>query len=671
MRHAAAFFLATAIVAAQAAHGGMLAPFLPFPAYALVVAGVLCALPTACLGAKREPWAWPACAVIALVAYTLWRCWNAPDVALGMTDAMLILACAAMWGGVSLAVTRNDVRFVFVAVCLAAACVQAGFAVLQLVRETEFTLPYWFSDYLKSVYEGRFPYRARGLFMNPNQFAWFMNAMALLTLSVGIWGRLRAGIRIVLIYLAAVFAVMTVLSASRGGMVSLVAGFGVFLILSLAAVCIAKGGRRILVLTAGVLLLLVCVGAAYAALSSSWLVQSRLDSLLNAEVRSAFAEEAIRLVQTQPLFGVGPGMYRYVARLYRTGMVADDPVYAHNDWLQFVAEYGIVGLAGLIVVAGSALLAGGRSFLALVKVAAEETGSVQSTSAGFTLGAVCSLTCFAVHSGVDFNMHVPANALLAAAVAGLLTGVRPVEFERGPSRLRPALWITALAGLAACTGLGVLLFQRAAGEFYALRADNDVVAVDMGKAREDADRGLHFLPDDAVLLALRGRAAFEYESWIQARQKGRKMSSEEAVGEPADESSDADDNTYEDASVILSPEESRRNFLEAERDYDRAARLQPNERNHFVWAGKAEDALGNAEAARKRFATAIRLDPAHAYPWAAYGDFLMDIDQPLQARRYYEVGAQLPDGDYSADQVRSIDEDIANEKEMEQEEKSE
>ncbi len=45
MRFAAATFFALAVIAAQAAHGGFLLPFLPYPAYALVVLGVLCSLP--------------------------------------------------------------------------------------------------------------------------------------------------------------------------------------------------------------------------------------------------------------------------------------------------------------------------------------------------------------------------------------------------------------------------------------------------------------------------------------------------------------------------------------------------------------------------------------------------------------------------------------------------
>ncbi len=687
MRHAAAFFLAMGLIAAQAAHGGLLMPFLSMPGYALVGLGALCALPSALFSAQRSPWAWPVFALIALVAYLCWRGTVAPDATLAAVDAMLALAAAAMCGGMILGVTRNDARFLFLSICLAGGCVQAVFAVLQLVRETDFTMPYWFSDYLRSVYEGRFPYRGRGLFMNPNQFAWLMNALALMALSVGIWGRLRVGWRIALLYLATMFAVMTVLSASRGGMVSLAAGFATFTILSLAAVVAAPGVRRGVLLAVGLVLLIGCAGVAYAAFSTSWLVQSRFESLLNAEARSGFVEAAIRLFQTQPMFGVGPGMFRYAARLYRTGMVPNDPVYAHDDWVQFPAEYGIVGLAILLLALAVTLVAGVRSFLALVAVAAKDTGSALSSSAGFTVGAVCALVAFAVHANFDFNMHVPANALLAAAMMGVLIGVRPAEISTSRSRVRPVLLAAVLATGAASILLGAILSRRAVGEYEALRADSAIANAEMGPALAHARRGLQYLPDDGGLLGSSGQAALEYESWLQATTTGPMVPADiddeepienEAAAAPEEEAIDGeeaapsedgeaeeDETTYEDATVLLSPEESRKYLLEARASYARAARSQPLERDYIIKWGQVEDGLGDARAAREKFATGIRLDPTHAHAWSAYGDHLVFMDEPLLARRYFAIGATLPNGEYCQEQLEAIDSEIADAMEIE------
>jgi Tfp pilus assembly protein PilF len=68
---------------------------------------------------------------------------------------------------------------------------------------------------------------------------------------------------------------------------------------------------------------------------------------------------------------------------------------------------------------------------------------------------------------------------------------------------------------------------------------------------------------------------------------------------------------------------------------------------------------------------AIRLDPAQALPWANYGDYLVDMEKPLEARRIFEIGAQLPGGEYSLTQVQSIDEDLQFDKEQAQEEQQE
>ena len=82
--------------------------------------------------------------------------------------------------------------------------------------------------------------------------------------------------------------------------------------------------------------------------------------------------------------------------------------FAHNDYLQMVAEIGFVGFAILlvlgVVVVGKALAASSQP------VGAEER----------YLGIACvgSLTAIALHSFVDFNLYIPANALLFVWIAG-------------------------------------------------------------------------------------------------------------------------------------------------------------------------------------------------------------------------------------------------------------
>jgi O-antigen ligase len=657
MRIAAAIFFALAVVAAQAAHGGLLIPVLAYPALALVALGALCALP-AIFSSPREPWPMLAVTIVALSLYMLWRCANAPDNSLAMAAAGLILGCATMWAGVSLAVTRNNARFVFFTICSLAAVIQVIFAILQMVKHGDFSQPFWLSEELKSIYSPRFPQRPRGLYLNPNQFAWLMNAMTLMALSLGIWGRLSAIPRIALLYLAAVFGAMSILSGSRGGAISLLAGFCAFLGLSVAALLWSVGHRRLLLLVMGTMLLAICAGAVYLAFSTSWVAQGRLSALLLPEMRSGFAEQAIRLFQTEPFLGAGPGMYRYAARLYRTGDVSADPLFAHDDWLQFPAEYGFVGLAMFIVALTLALVAGSRAFLASVRLASTETGSAMSSSAAFVLGAVCALVAGAVHGNVDFNMHIPANALLAAALLGLVTGARPLTFESRISRFHPTAWLTAFTCLAAAAGLTWLLAQRGEAEYHSLQAANAIERGDIKYALEETEKGLRRLPEDATLLAQRGRGFFEYESWLE-------MNTPENTAEESSDEDGEDDASEEEPTALLSPAESAKNFRDSAEFFSRAIKTQPLERLHDISLANALAAQELDEKAQRPYIEAIRMDPAQSYAWSKYGDFLFGRDRWLEARRIYEIGAALPGGQYCRSRVELIDEDRALEAEEE------
>ena len=82
--------------------------------------------------------------------------------------------------------------------------------------------------------------------------------------------------------------------------------------------------------------------------------------------------------------------------------------YAHNEYVQVVAETGAVGLAlvGMLFVAIGATIRRGSS-----DVAAFGTRS----------GVAAALVALGVHSAVDFLWHVPIIPLIAAVLVGLTT----------------------------------------------------------------------------------------------------------------------------------------------------------------------------------------------------------------------------------------------------------
>jgi len=125
-------------------------------------------------------------------------------------------------------------------------------------------------------------------------------------------------------------------------------------------------------------------------------------------------------VKDFPLWGTGLGSFKYVLLNYRhkVDILMVDGVprqanwnYAHNDYLQLLVECGLLGL----LLAGWAIMLWVRQFLAgLKKTLAPEDRILRC-------GLGCSVIAMLIHSFVDFNLHIPANAFLFAVCASLAT----------------------------------------------------------------------------------------------------------------------------------------------------------------------------------------------------------------------------------------------------------
>jgi O-antigen ligase len=103
-----------------------------------------------------------------------------------------------------------------------------------------------------------------------------------------------------------------------------------------------------------------------------------------------------------PVTGVGPGIDQLV--LARTTGGATVFRFAHNEYLQVLAELGVLG--GILLVA----------FLALVM---RRLWRDRVDAGALGVGGLAALTALALHAGFDFVWHIPAVPLLAAAFVGL------------------------------------------------------------------------------------------------------------------------------------------------------------------------------------------------------------------------------------------------------------
>jgi O-antigen ligase len=128
-------------------------------------------------------------------------------------------------------------------------------------------------------------------------------------------------------------------------------------------------------------------------------------------------------------WGVGPAHYDYRFREYRPESVQMSPDRAHNDYLNLLADWGATG--GIIVLAGMvAFGAGLRKTWKYVRPPENDFGRGMSNRFAFFLGASAGLFALAVHSVVDFNLHIPANAILGVTLLALLSSNLRFATER-------------------------------------------------------------------------------------------------------------------------------------------------------------------------------------------------------------------------------------------------
>ncbi|MBI1896300.1 MAG: O-antigen ligase family protein [Acidobacteria bacterium] len=256
---------------------------------------------------------------------------------------------------------------------------------------------------------------ARGTFPNRNHFAGML-AMTLPFLLAWALACLRrrksrfhspaapAFAASVLLSLATVLLVAVVHSLSRMGF--LAALFG----LAIAGTAAFSGGaRRRWKLWVPVAAVAVSV-VAFALLPTGALI-ARFGDLaatedISADTRAQIWRDTFSLIRAYPLFGCGLGAYESALLQFKTAAPMFTVDYAHNDYLQIIAELGLPAALLLALIAGRLLIG---------TAAALRREDSNCLAAG-CLGALAAIL---LHSFVDFNLYIPANALLLSWIAGI------------------------------------------------------------------------------------------------------------------------------------------------------------------------------------------------------------------------------------------------------------
>jgi O-antigen ligase len=336
------------------------------------------------------------------------------------------------------------------------------YAIYQFLTGSEYV---WY--FLKpDIYKGR----AGGTYICPNHLAGFVEMLLPLAVSYTLLGRGRVLTKVLLGYAALLMAAGIGVTVSRAGWASC----GVAMLV-LFGVLATQRSRRLPALA----LMLVLVGCGIMFLAKAQPIQSRFSQggdetdyagkkLTDLNLRYELWEVALRMWRENPWFGVGPGHYDARFRAYRPFRVQMQPDRAHNEYLNTLADWG--GVGALIIVAGMGIL-----FIGVLKTwphvrrSEVEKGAGLSNKFAFVLGAAAGLLALALHSVLDYNMQVPANAILAVTLAALLASHLRFTTERFWTNARMAKRVALSTALVA--GICYLSWQevRLGGEYLKIR----------------------------------------------------------------------------------------------------------------------------------------------------------------------------------------------------------
>jgi hypothetical protein len=120
--------------------------------------------------------------------------------------------------------------------------------------------------------------------------------------------------------------------------------------------------------------------------------------------------------------GVGPGLFDTHFRALRPPLsqLQVRPDRVHNDYLNVLADWGMIGFS-LILVAWGVFWLGVARIWRFVR-RANDFGSKQSTRAAMVLGACAGMVALLTHISVDFDMHIPAIPILLVTLLAIITG---------------------------------------------------------------------------------------------------------------------------------------------------------------------------------------------------------------------------------------------------------
>ena len=291
----------------------------------------------------------------------------------------------------------------------------------------------WNGKYFWLIQPSTLPTSPFGSFVNHNHFAGYLEMIAPIGLAMIM---VRSVYREIMIFYGFALVMMSVavfLSLSRGGMISLMAGL-IFVVVFGAKSALERfrgeelQSRKPVILLQTLAVLLVVVAIAFGVIWTGG--DEVLDRAREVEVKSelrgvddsqqGFFEsrewiwrDTMAMIRANWQMGVGLGAYETAYPLFTKSNGSVIVSQAHNDYLQVVADCGVIG--GVLAV---------WFLIVLFRDLRRAMSHHEKVMSGMALGCGGGLVALLVHSLFDFNLQLPSNALLFLALVAVISNIR-------------------------------------------------------------------------------------------------------------------------------------------------------------------------------------------------------------------------------------------------------
>jgi O-antigen ligase len=324
--------------------------------------------------------------------------------------------------------------------------------------------------------------RASGAYICPNHFAHLLHMVMLAGLGIvfapgaGVSTKLFAGYA----FLLGLYPLF--LSLSRSGWIGIMVGTVVFVL----AMALRRSWKKFLLMLIVAPLLVGAAGLAVWKVSPK--VQMRVTQAIQGDVRIPLWKDSLKITLDAPWFGHGLGSYRHMYPAYHEHMVANrDPEFAHNDYLHFWGEIGIVGM----LLIGAALIAVvWRALRVLLRTR-------EPHNAALMAGLLAMMAGTAAHTFFDFNFHIFGNVqVYLLLVAALLAATPEPGVDRVIAVVAPRFRWVGVALLAALVVIMGLYTRYTASYFHEAAGKRAAEVSELGRAHEHFQAALAWAPSN-------------------------------------------------------------------------------------------------------------------------------------------------------------------------------